>query len=112
MVVTGVASGFLAGLLGVGGGIITIFGLVTFIHVRQHVAHATSLATIPPIALLGAGVFAAAGHVDTATAIPLVMGAAVGVILGARAMVRIDENVLQKVLGTATFLVGIRLLLS
>ncbi len=27
---TGIATGFLAGLLGVGGGIITIFGLVTF----------------------------------------------------------------------------------
>ena len=109
---TGIASGFLAGLLGVGGGIITIFGLVTFAGARQHVAHATSLAAIPPIAIIGSLMFASAGRVDFAAAVPLVVGAMVGVLIGTRVMIRIDENVLRRSLGVATLLVGVRLVLS
>lgn len=112
ILVTGFVSGFLAGLLGVGGGIITVFGLVTFAGTRQHVAHATSLAAIPPIALLGALLFANAGRVDGGAATLLTMGAMVGVLLGTRFMVRIPEHRLRFALGVATFLVGVRLLLS
>lgn len=112
VLLTGIVSGFLAGLLGVGGGIVTIFGLVTYVGTRQHVAHATSLAAIPPIALLGAALFAVAGHVDFAVALPLVIGAMIGVALGTRFMVRIDEEILRRSLGVATFLVGVRLLLA
>lgn len=109
---TGFASGFLAGLLGVGGGIVTIFGLVTFVHTRQHVAHATSLAAIPPIALVGGVVFAAAGYIDKDVALPLIAGSLIGVLMGARMMINISPERLQRALGVATLLIGIRLLMT
>jgi uncharacterized protein len=53
LVALGVASGVLAGLLGVGGGIVIIPVLVVFYSVTDAVAKGTSLAVIIPTALIG-----------------------------------------------------------
>jgi uncharacterized membrane protein YfcA len=49
----GVAGGLLAGLLGVGGGVLFVPGLVVFLSLTQHQAEATSLLAIIPVAVLG-----------------------------------------------------------
>ncbi|HEX5223947.1 MAG TPA: TSUP family transporter [Solirubrobacteraceae bacterium] len=53
-VAIGLAAGVLAGLLGVGGGVLFVPGLVLFIGLSQHQAEATSLLAIVPVALVGA----------------------------------------------------------
>jgi uncharacterized membrane protein YfcA len=50
----GVAAGVVAGLLGVGGGILFVPGLALFVGLSQVDAEATSLLAIVPVALLGA----------------------------------------------------------
>ncbi len=50
----GVAAGVVAGLLGVGGGVLFVPGLVIFLGLGQHQAEATSLLAIVPVALVGA----------------------------------------------------------
>ena len=50
----GVAAGVIAGLLGVGGGVLFVPGLVIFLGLGQHQAEATSLLAIVPVALVGA----------------------------------------------------------
>jgi uncharacterized protein len=50
----GVAGGIIAGLLGVGGGVLFVPGLVIFLGLSQHQAEATSLLAIVPVALVGA----------------------------------------------------------
>lgn len=50
----GVAAGVVAGLLGVGGGVLFVPGLVIFLGLSQHQAEATSLLAIVPVALVGA----------------------------------------------------------
>jgi uncharacterized membrane protein YfcA len=50
----GLAGGVLAGLLGVGGGVLFVPGLVIFLSLTQHQAEATSLLAIVPVALVGA----------------------------------------------------------
>jgi uncharacterized membrane protein YfcA len=50
----GLAAGVIAGLLGVGGGVLFVPGLVIFLGLDQHQAEATSLLAIVPVALLGA----------------------------------------------------------
>jgi uncharacterized membrane protein YfcA len=50
----GVAAGIVAGLLGVGGGVLFVPGLVFFLGLGQHQAEATSLLAIVPVAVLGA----------------------------------------------------------
>jgi uncharacterized membrane protein YfcA len=50
----GVAAGMVAGLLGVGGGVLFVPALVIFLSLSQHQAEATSLLAIVPVALVGA----------------------------------------------------------
>lgn len=50
----GVAAGIVAGLLGVGGGVLFVPGLVIFLDLSQHQAEGTSLLAIVPVALVGA----------------------------------------------------------
>jgi len=49
----GVAGGVVAGLLGVGGGVLFVPGLVIFLGLDQHHAEATSLLAIVPVAIAG-----------------------------------------------------------
>lgn len=52
-VIVGVCAGVVAGLLGVGGGVLFVPGLVIFIGLGQHQAEATSLLAIIPVAIVG-----------------------------------------------------------
>jgi uncharacterized membrane protein YfcA len=52
-VAIGLAAGFVAGLLGVGGGVLFVPGLVFFLGLGQHQAEATSLLAIVPVAIVG-----------------------------------------------------------
>jgi uncharacterized protein len=49
----GFAAGIVAGLLGVGGGVLFVPGLVLFLGLDQHQAEATSLLAIIPVAIVG-----------------------------------------------------------
>jgi uncharacterized protein len=52
-VAIGLVAGILAGLVGVGGGVLFVPGLVLFLGLGQHAAEATSLLAIVPVALVG-----------------------------------------------------------
>jgi uncharacterized protein len=52
-VAVGLAAGVVAGLLGVGGGVLFVPALVFFVGLGQHQAEATSLLAIVPVALAG-----------------------------------------------------------
>jgi uncharacterized protein len=81
----GVAAGVVAGLLGVGGGVLFVPGLVIFLNLTQHQAEATSLLAIVPVAIVGAVVQDRYGNVRRGDALLLgvlsVAGAAGGVAL-------------------------------
>ena len=53
-IAVGLAAGVIAGLLGVGGGVLMVPGLVLFLGLSQLEAEATSLLAIVPVALVGA----------------------------------------------------------
>jgi uncharacterized membrane protein YfcA len=81
----GVAAGVIAGLLGVGGGVLFVPGLVVFVNLSQHQAEATSLLAIVPVAIVGSYRQDRYGNVRRADALLLgllsVAGAAGGVAL-------------------------------
>jgi uncharacterized membrane protein YfcA len=53
LIAIGVAAGVVAGLLGVGGGVLFVPGLVIVVGLGQHQAEATSLLAIIPVAIVG-----------------------------------------------------------
>jgi uncharacterized membrane protein YfcA len=54
VILVGLAAGFIAGMLGVGGGVLIVPGLTLFVGLSQLHAEATSLAAIVPTAIVGA----------------------------------------------------------
>lgn len=103
----GALAGLGSGLLGVGGGTVLVPLSVLWLGLTQHKAHATSLAAIAPIALVGAVAFALAGEVDIPVALGLGVGALVGAPLGARIMAGLPESLLKIAFGVFMVAVGI-----
>ncbi len=84
-VAVGLLGGAVAGLLGVGGGVLFVPGLVFVLGLDQHQAEATSLLAIVPVALLGSYRQDRYGHVNRPDALRLglfsLAGAGAGVAL-------------------------------
>jgi uncharacterized protein len=84
-ILVGVAGGLLAGLLGIGGGVLFVPGLVLIVGLSQHEAEATSLLAIIPVAIVGSYRQDRYGNVCRRDALLLgglsVAGAAAGVAL-------------------------------
>jgi uncharacterized membrane protein YfcA len=84
-VLIGVGAGVVAGLLGVGGGVLFVPGLVIFLGLSQHQAEATSLLAIVPVAIVGTFNQDRYGNVRRGDALLMgllsVAGAAGGVVL-------------------------------
>jgi hypothetical protein len=95
-VVLGAVAGILAGLLGVGGGVIIVPVLVLAQRVEQHTAQGVSLLMILPTAVVGAMSHARHGHVATRLLPPLMLGGASGALGGAFLADRIDAYALSR----------------
>src|SRR6185437_15481172 len=84
-ILIGLAGGVIAGLLGVGGGVLFVPGLVLFMKLGQHQAEATSLLAIVPVAIVGTIRQDDYGNVRRGDAIVMgllsIVGAAAGVAL-------------------------------
>jgi len=83
ILMVGFATGFLAGMLGVGGGFIRMPALIYFLGVPTHVAVGTDLFEIVFSAGYGTVTHALKGNVDILMALIMHSGAAIGAQLGA-----------------------------
>jgi uncharacterized membrane protein YfcA len=108
--VLGLATGFMAGMLGIGGGIIVIPALVMIMGFTQQGAQGTSLAMmLPPVGIFAVMNYYKAGHVDLKVAAILACLFIVGSIFGSKLAVKIPQDVLKKVFGGFLFLVAIKM---
>lgn len=107
----GLGTGLVSGLLGIGGGLVAVFGLAGVLKWRQHQAHATALAAIPPLAAVGAFVFWRNGEIDGEVGLLLIAGSLAGAALGARIMARLPERALRISFGLLMLALGVRLML-
>jgi uncharacterized membrane protein YfcA len=76
-------TGWLAGVLGIGGGLIRMPSLIYLIGVPTHVAVGTDLFEIAVSGLYGAGTYSYKGRVELWAAFIMLIGAAVGAQIGA-----------------------------
>ena len=116
LAVVGVAVGFLAGLIGIGGGVFTVPFLYFFYShsgwsgvslapaLHATVAHATSLFIIVPTALVGTATYARARLVVWRAALPVAAGAVAGAALGALVAARVPGSALK--VGFGLFLIA------
>jgi len=112
IIVIGLFTGLLAGMLGIGGGLIVIPALILVLGFSQHEAQGTSLAMmLPPIGIVAAWNYYKAGHVDLKVAIILALAFIVGSLFGSKIAIGLSENVLKKIFSIFLLLVGLKMLL-
>ena len=108
----GLVAGFIGGLFGVGGGVIMVPGLVLWLGLEQHRAHATSVATIIAIASAGVVPFAIDGEVRWDHAGWLLIGALVGAYFGARLVKRVPAVWLARAFVVVDLVASVRFLVT
>lgn len=106
----GIISGFIAGLLGSGGGIAVVEGLERF-GTEERRAHAMSLAVIFPISAVSAVMYGMGGHVPLEATLWLCGGAALGGIAGAFLLGRVGIRLLNNIFTLLMIISGIWMLL-
>jgi len=107
----GVVAGLLSGLMGVGGGVIMVPLMVTFLPFTQHQAHGTSLAVVMFTAVVSALTYGWQGNVDLLLALELAIGGVIGARVGALWVNRIPGPQLRRIFGGFLFLAGLRMVL-
>ncbi|WP_135256649.1 sulfite exporter TauE/SafE family protein [Thermus caldilimi] len=97
LLVAGGLTGFLSGMMGVGGGTIMVPAMVLVLGMDQHTAQGTSLLAMVPASLVGAYTHYRLGNVDTLLAPGLVPGVLLGTFLGGEAAHFLPEATLRLV---------------
>ncbi|NOY95015.1 MAG: sulfite exporter TauE/SafE family protein [Chlorobi bacterium] len=113
LIIVGLASGLLSGVLGVGGGIIVIPALVFILGFSQHQAQGTSLAfMVMPVGILAVWKYWKGGYVDWNFAFVLAFTFFVGAYFGSMLSVNIPDRILKKIFGILMFVVSIKMIFS
>jgi uncharacterized membrane protein YfcA len=110
LLVVGAAAGVLAGLLGVGGGILLVPFLVLALGMTQHEAEATSLLVILPTAIAASIALRLRGVGDLPVALGLGAVGAVGAAAGALLALALPGSVLRVAFAVLLALVGVRMI--
>jgi uncharacterized membrane protein YfcA len=105
---TGAFTGFLSGMMGVGGGGIMVPFLVIFIGMPQHLAQGTSLLAMVPGSAMGAFTHYRLGNVAKHLGLGLALGAAIGGYIGASFAHLVPEFYLKVIFALVGLWMGIR----
>ncbi len=108
----GLVAGNVSGLLGVGGGFLTVPTLRLGMGVPMRAAVSTSSMMLGVTACAGAVVYFARGLVDPVVAVPVVLGVIVGAGVGARVAMKVKTSVLVMVLTVVLFALSIQMILA
>jgi uncharacterized protein len=110
LIAVGAASGMLAGLLGVGGGILLVPFLVLAVGMGQHEAEATSLLVVLPTAVVASLTLRQRGLGDLRAALGMGALGAVGGTAGALLALSLPGATLRTLFAVFLALVGLRLI--
>lgn len=111
--ILGLVAGALAGLVGVGGGIIIVPALIYLFHFSQKTAQGTTLALlVPPIGFLAAWTYYRAGEVNVKAALFIICGFILGSYLSSHFATTIQDKQLTRIFGGFLLLVAVKMLIS
>ena len=104
--------GFLASVLGIGGGVIHVPFMIYVLRFPVKVAIATSTCILAVSAIAGASSHAYLGHIMWFTGLALGIGAAIGAQIGVRLAAVLKSALLMKGTGVLVAMTGIKILIS
>lgn len=113
LLLIGIVTGIMAGMLGIGGAIIMIPALVFILGFSQQMAQGTSLAVmLPPIGIFAAYNYWKAGQVNIKFALILAAAFIIGSYFGSKLALNIPQALLKKIFGILLLLVAAKMLIS
>jgi uncharacterized membrane protein YfcA len=108
--VLGAGAGILAGMIGIGGGLVIVPALVYFFKMGQHTAQGTSLAILlPPSGLFAFIEYYKAGHVDVGLAIMIAIGVLAGGYFGGNWAQQLSGPMLRKLFAVMMGLIAVNM---
>jgi uncharacterized membrane protein YfcA len=111
LVVIGLCSGILSGLVGVGGGIIIVPALVFFLGFTQHQAQGTSLGLLLlPVGILAVINYYKQGHIDIKVVLIMSVAFVLGGWLGSRLAIVLSEQVIKRIFAVILFYAAFKML--
>lgn len=102
-------AGILSGLLGIGSGALKVLAMDQIMRLPFKVSTTTSSFTIGVTAAVSAGVYLSRGYIDPGLAMPVMLGVFPGALLGARALVGTQVNVLRVVFSLVLVIMSIKM---
>ena len=106
----GIGSGILAGMVGVGGGLVIVPALVYAFKMDQHTAQGTSLAVLlPPTGLFAFIQYYKAGHVQVPIAIMIAIGVLAGGYFGGSWAQQLSGPALRKTFAAVMALAAVKM---
>lgn len=111
VILIGIASGMLSGLVGVGGGIIIVPALVYFLGFSQHAAQGTSLGLILlPVGILGVLQYYNHGDIDIKVVCILAVGFLLGSYFGSKISLSLPQETVKKIFAVLMIVMAIKML--
>ena len=116
LILIGLASCVLSGLVGVGGGIVLVPALVYFLNYNQHQAQGTSLGVLTfPVTILAflsyyRECLNTGSPIELKVILIIAAGFIVGGLLGSSFAVKIEQSTLKKLFALILFYTGIKML--
>jgi uncharacterized membrane protein YfcA len=112
LIALGLGAGFVAGFLGVGGGIVLVpaFGAFLDLDVKETVA--TSLVAVAIMSVASLTGHLIEGHVEWAYALPLMIGVIPGARIGSRIAVSVSDRTMRLLCGSLLGVLGLVYLVS
>lgn len=111
LVLIGIAAGMLAGLVGVGGGVIIIPALIYFLGFTQKEAQGTSLGILLlPVGILAVMNYYKQGFIDIKVVIIISLAFIVGGFFGSKLALSVSQDTLRKLFGTLLLILAIKML--
>lgn len=108
LVMIGLATGFISGLMGIGGGAITVSALVILTGMSQQVAQGSSLFAMLPIAAIGSYRYWKLGSIETSCLPGIIGGMIAGTILGGNLALWLPSKILTQLFSLFLILLSIQ----
>lgn len=106
LLTTGLLSGGVVGLLGVGASTIVVPSLTYWVGLEEHEAHGTCSLVVLPTALVSMLLYARNGYVNWSLAVVLALSGGVGAYLGTLLMPHLSPLWLRRIFATTALLAG------
>ncbi|MBA4198287.1 MAG: permease [Chitinophaga sp.] len=111
LIVIGLASGMLSGMVGVGGGLIIVPALIFFLAFSQKEAQGTSLGILLlPVGILGVLQYYKQGYVDIKVVLLVSLGFVLGNYFGSKLALSLPEEKLKKIFAIFLIVIAVKIL--